>query len=93
MDNSRNHLCRELVIANEQGLHARSASKIVDIVQQARSHVWVEKDGNRVDASSILELLTLEAAKGSKIKLTAEAYIDITVLDAISRLIENGFGE
>jgi len=90
---SGNPLSRELVITNKLGLHARSAAKIASIVRKARAPVWIENNDTCADASSTLDLLTLEAVKGSKIRLKIEDHADIDILEAVSQLIESGFGE
>jgi len=84
---------RDVYVINEFGLHARSAAKIAKLAQAAKANVWIIKDGNEVDASSIIDILTLAGAKGSKITLKIEDPSDIDILNAIVKLVEKGFGE
>ncbi|OIN94957.1 MAG: hypothetical protein AUJ48_04155 [Deltaproteobacteria bacterium CG1_02_45_11] len=84
---------RDVYVINEFGLHARSAAKIAKLAQAAKANVWIIKDGNEVDASSIIDILTLAGAKGSKITLKVEDPSDIDILNAIVKLVEKGFGE
>ena len=84
---------KEAVIVNELGLHARSAALISKIAQKAASNVWITKDGNRVDASSVVDILTLACEKESKITIEIEDPSDTNILNNIQRLIESGFGE
>ena len=93
MVNSVNQKSRDVIILNELGLHARSAAKIVKLAQNSKAKVWVIKDGERVDASSIIDILALACAKGSKITLEIDDKADIDILNSIVALVERGFGE
>ncbi len=93
MDISDKELSREVVIVNELGLHARSAAKIAKLAQNAKSTIWLIKDNEKVDASSIIDILTLACAKGSKIILTVDSKSDIHILNNITALAERGFEE
>jgi phosphocarrier protein len=84
---------REIVIANRLGLHARAAAKFVHTAQAFRARVSVSKDGTRVDGKSILGLLTLAAAKGTRLRLTAEGDDGDAALDALEALVRERFGE
>ncbi len=86
-------LSREVVIVNELGLHARSAAKIAELAQNSKAAVWVKKDAEKADASSIVDILTLACEKGSKITLIIEDKTDRPILEDIVNLIETGFGE
>ena len=93
MTHSASELSREVVIVNELGLHARSAAKIAALAQNSKAAVWVKKDAEKADASSIVDILTLACEKGSKITLIIEDKADRPILEDIVNLIENGFGE
>lgn len=84
---------KEVVIINELGLHARSASKIAKLAQNAKSTIWVIKDNEKADASSIIDILTLACPKGSKIALSADSQLDIDIINEIIALVERGFEE
>ena len=84
---------KEVVIVNELGLHARSAAKIAKLAQNAKSTIWVIKDRDKVDASSIIDVLTLACPKGSKIELSADSRVDIDIINDIIALVERGFEE
>ena len=86
-------LSREVVIVNELGLHARSAAKIAGLAQNSKAAVWIQKDAEKADASSIVDILTLACEKGSKIMLIIEDKADRPILENIVNLIESGFGE
>ncbi len=84
---------KKVVIVNELGLHARSASKIAKLAQNAKSTIWVIKDNEKADASSIIDILTLACPKGSKIALSADSQLDIDIINKIIALVERGFEE
>ncbi|MDY6793224.1 MAG: HPr family phosphocarrier protein [Thermodesulfobacteriota bacterium] len=84
---------KEVVIVNELGLHARSAAKIAKLAQNAKSNIWLIKDNQKVDASSIIDILTLACAKGSTIALSADSRSDIDIINDIIALVEKGFEE
>jgi phosphocarrier protein len=84
---------REITIVNELGLHARSAAQIAGIAQKAVANVWIQKDAEKADASSIIDILTLACAKGTKIRITIEDLADLKILKAIVDLVDSGFGE
>ena len=93
MTNSEPDLSREVTIVNELGLHARSAAKIAAIANRATASVWVQKGVQKADASSIVDILTLACEKGSKITIRIENKSDSNILEAITELVEDGFGE
>ena len=80
-------------IKNELGLHARSAAQIARIAGDSAANVWLKKDDKMVDASSIIDILTLACEKGTKITIIIEDLADINILDAIVDLVDSGFGE
>ncbi|MDA3821948.1 MAG: HPr family phosphocarrier protein [Bacteroidales bacterium] len=86
-------LSKNVIIINELGLHARSAAKIAKLAQNAKSTVWVIRGEEKVDASSILDILTLACSKGSIITLKVNNKSDIDILNSIAELVEKGFEE
>lgn len=93
MDSSVDDLAKDVIIINELGLHARSAARIAKLAEGAKSKVWIIKSGEKVDAVSIIEILTLNCPKGSKITVKIDEQKDIEILNAIVKLVESGFGE
>jgi len=83
----------DVTVVNDLGLHARSASKIAELAMQATSTVWVQRNEERVDAWSILDILTLACEKGSKLTIGIEDRADMPILKRIVDLVKNGFGE
>jgi len=82
-----------VTILNELGLHARPAALIAELAQKAKSNVWIIRNGEKVDASSIIDILTLACLKGTVIMLQVDDSSDRDVLNNITALFENGFGE
>lgn len=93
MDSSVDDLAKDVIIINELGLHARSAARIAKLAGGAKSKVWIIKSGEKVDAVSIIEILTLNCPKGSKITVKIDEQKDIEILNAIVKLVESGFRE
>ena len=93
MINGKQDKIRVTTIKNELGLHARSAAQIAGIAQNSSANVWIQKDDEKADASSILDILTLACTKGTKIKIIIEDPADIKILTAIVDLVDSGFGE
>ena len=87
------NLSRNVIVINELGLHARSAARIAEIARKANYRVWIIKNKKKVDASSILDILTLESTKGSKITLKIDNKSDLDILNDIVKQFETGFGE
>ncbi len=84
---------KDVTVVNDLGLHARSAGKIAKLAGDAVSKVWVQKDEERVDAGSILDILTLACEKGSKLTIIINDRSDMKTLNRIVALVKNGFGE
>ena len=84
---------RYATIINDLGLHARSAAQIADIAQNSIANVWIKKEEDKADASSILDILTLACAKGTQITIIIEDPADLPILEAIGDLVDSGFGE
>jgi phosphocarrier protein len=93
MVTSETNRYRDVIIKNELGLHARSAAQIAKLVKNARASVWLKKDDETVDASSIVDILTLACEKGSTLTIAIEDSADIDILNAVADLVDSGFGE
>ena len=85
--------CREVIVQNELGLHARSAARIAALVQNAKAAVWIKRGDEKVDASSIMDILTLACEKGTRISIIVDNPSDIDILNAVAELVDSGFGE
>ena len=86
-------MVREYCIRNQYGIHARPAAMIVETASRFDADVMIEKDGNRVSAKSVLGLMTLEASRGSRLRVIVEGPDAEPVLEALGELIEKNFNE
>ncbi|WP_022662313.1 HPr family phosphocarrier protein [Paucidesulfovibrio longus] len=86
-------LVRRVVVANQLGLHARPAGALAQLAQSFTSDISLECDGQEVDAKSILDLLTLAAAQGTRLDLKARGEDAESALDRIEKLFKERFGE
>jgi len=86
-------LQREIEIVNKLGLHARAAAKLTQIAGQFKSDVWMSRNGRRVNAKSIMGVMMLAAAKGSKISVEIEGPDEVQAMEALQALIADCFGE
>jgi len=84
---------REVVVANRLGLHARAAARFVHLANLFNASISVAREDARVDGKSILGLLTLAAAKGSRLRLAAEGEDAGEALDRLEDLVRSRFGE
>jgi phosphocarrier protein len=86
-------LKRKVVVQNEVGLHARPAKNLVSELNKYCSDVFIEKDGYRINAKSIIGVLTLAAVKGTELMVIAEGDDAEEVLDVVERMFKEGLGE
>ncbi len=86
-------LSRTIEIINERGLHARASAKFVKVALGFDAEVMVSREGQTVDARSIMGLMMLAAGIGSTIDIAAKGPEAEAALDALSALIANRFDE
>ena len=84
---------REITVKNEVGLHARPATFFIQKANSYPCSIWVEKDDRKVNAKSLLGVLSLGNAKGMSITLIADGKDEEDALRGLSELIESGFAE
>jgi phosphocarrier protein HPr len=87
------NVIKTFTITNELGIHARSAAMIVEVSNRYRAKICLEKNGSKVNAKSILGILTLGCPKGSRIIIRAAGIDAEEAVEELGRLIENKFGE
>lgn len=90
---SNSPIKRVVVVPNKQGMHARPAEMFVRRAQQFQSKIEIVRDGYRIEAKSIMNLLTLGAAQGTELTLEAEGSDAQEALDALAEVVEKGFLE
>jgi phosphocarrier protein len=86
-------LQQEVEIINKLGLHARASAKLTQVAGQYTSEVWVSRNGRRVNAKSIMGVMMLAAAKGSRITVETSGVDEAPALAAVTALIADKFGE
>lgn len=82
-----------LKLANQLGLHARAASKLVQSASKFDCQAWLEFDGRRVNAKSIMGVLLLAAPCGSELALETDGPDEEEAAEAVRELVANRFGE
>lgn len=84
---------QEILIINKLGLHARASTKLTQTASQFKSDIWIERNGRRVNAKSIMGVMMLAASKGSTVSLEATGQDESEAIEALVELINNRFGE
>lgn len=86
-------IVEEVTVTNALGLHARPAATLVQTTLQFRCEIFIEMEGRRVNAKSIMGLLTLAAAQGTRLNVRCDGDDAEAAIQAIRDLFESGFGE
>ncbi|MEG1849098.1 MAG: HPr family phosphocarrier protein, partial [Oscillospiraceae bacterium] len=82
-----------VAVQNHVGLHARPATFFIQKANEFKSSIWVEKEERRVNAKSLLGVLSLGIVGGTDIRIIADGSDEQTAVDALIRLVETGFVE
>ena len=86
-------ITRTFEIINELGMHARAATKLVQLASRFKAEIEIEKDGQRANAKSVMGVLLLCGAKGSKIIVHARGVDAARAVEDIGQLFADRFGE
>jgi phosphocarrier protein len=84
---------REVEIVNKLGLHARASAKLTQLAGGFQCEVWMSRNGRRVNAKSIMGVMMLAAAKGSKVVIETSGADEEQAMAALADLIAQKFGE
>ena len=84
---------QEVTVKNEVGLHARPATYFIQKANEFKSSIWVEKDERRVNAKSLLGVLSLGIMGDTKIRIIAGGPDEEQAVDELVKLVESGFAE
>ena len=84
---------KETMVNNQVGLHARPATFFIQKANEFKSSVWVEKDDRRVNAKSLLGVLSLGIVKGTAIRLIADGPDEEAAINALVELINSEFAD
>jgi len=90
---SEGKVTKNLVVQNKLGIHARPAALFAKTANRFKSDVFVEKDGETINAKSIMGLMMLAAGPGSKILILAKGPDATEAVQAIEDLLASKFGE
>ena len=86
-------ITRNVTMENGVGLHAGPASLFIQKANSYKSSIWVEKDDCRVNAKSLLGILSLGISKGTEITLIADGVDESDAVEGLAVLIDSEFGE
>ena len=84
---------KQVSVHNQVGLHARPATFFIQKANEFKSSIWVEKDERRVNAKSLLGVLSLGIIKGTSIVIIADGADEETAVGALADLISTNFSE
>jgi phosphocarrier protein len=84
---------RIVTVLNRAGIHARPSALLVQTTKNFKSNIYIEKGSDRINAKSIMGIITLGAAYGTELKIIAEGEDEEAAVDAIAKLFETKFEE
>ncbi len=84
---------REVVITNNIGLHARPATFFIQKANSYKSLIWIEKEDRKINAKSLLGVLSLGIAQGMTVSIIADGQDEADAVNGLSDLINTGFAE
>ena len=84
---------KDVTVKNQVGLHARPATFFIQKANEFKSSVWVEKEERRVNAKSLLGVLSLGIVGGTNILIIADGVDEQAAVDSLVKLVESAFAE
>lgn len=84
---------KEVLVKNKAGLHARPATFFIQKANEYKATVWVEKEERRVNAKSLLGVLSLGIIGGTSIRILADGADEEEAVDGLVALVESGFAD
>ena len=84
---------KDVVVQNQVGLHARPATFFIQKANEFKSTIWVEKQERRINAKSLLGVLSLGIVGGTEIDIIADGSDEQEAVDSLVALVESGFAE
>ncbi len=82
---------KEVTVQNQVGLHARPATFFIQKANEFKASIWIEKDERRVNAKSLLGVLSLGIVGGTDIKIIADGSDEEAAVEGLVKLVESGF--
>ncbi len=86
-------LVKEVTVLNQVGLHARPATFFIQKANEFKASIWIEKTDRRVNAKSLLGVLSLGIIGGTAIKIIADGSDEVEAVEGLVKLVESGFAE
>lgn len=83
----------DVTVQNQVGLHARPATFFIQKANEFRSTIWVEKEERRVNAKSLLGVLSLGIVGGTVIRIIADGPDETSAVDGLVKLVQSGFAD
>ncbi len=84
---------KDVMVQNQVGLHARPATFFIQKANEFKSSIWIEKEERRVNAKSLLGILSLGIVGGTQIRIIADGSDEETAVSGLVDLVESGFAE
>lgn len=84
---------KEVLVQNQVGLHARPVTFFIQKANEYKSSIWVEKEERRVNAKSLLGVLSLGIVGGTNIRIIADGSDEELAVNGLVALVESGFAE
>ena len=84
---------KEVEVQNQVGLHARPATFFIQKANEFKSSIWVEKDDRKVNAKSLLGVLSLGIAKGMVVTLIADGSDENEAIEGLINLVQTGLAD
>lgn len=84
---------KDVLVQNQVGLHARPATFFIQKANEFKSSIWVEREERRVNAKSLLGVLSLGIVGGTNIRIIANGPDEEAAVDGLVNLVESGFAE
>ena len=84
---------KEVLVQNKAGLHARPATFFIQRANEYKATIWVEKEERRVNAKSLLGVLSLGIIGGTTIKIIADGADETDAVEGLAELVDSGFAE
>ncbi len=84
---------KDVLVQNQVGLHARPATFFIQKANEYKASIWVEKEERRVNAKSLLGVLSLGIVGGTTIKIIADGSDEEEAVDSLVKLVQSGFAE
>ena len=86
-------ISKEIVVQNQVGLHARPATFFIQKANEFTSSIWISKDERKVNAKSLLGVLSLGITRGTSVSITADGADEEAAIEALTSLVASNFAE